>query len=115
MWSRFPFNFAFTAPDEISAPRIQTGRRLGWGHFALFFVAGEEFDCGIVGGIDAGAVEDPEESEDEDFQIEPEAAIVNIPNIEANFSSQEIALRPLIWAQPVRPGLISWRRACSAL
>ena len=31
----------------------------------------------------------------------------------ANFSSQVIAFRPLTCAQPVRPGLTSWRRACS--
>ena len=31
----------------------------------------------------------------------------------ANFSSQVIALRPLICANPVIPGLTVWRRACS--
>ena len=30
-----------------------------------------------------------------------------------NFSSQVMALRPLICAQPVMPGSTSWRRACS--
>src|SRR5690606_19450983 len=33
----------------------------------------------------------------------------------ANFSSQVRALRPLTWAQPVRPGRTSWRRACSGV
>src|SRR5690606_7155815 len=33
----------------------------------------------------------------------------------ANFSSHSRVLRPLIWAQPVIPGLTSWRRICSSL
>lgn len=32
-----------------------------------------------------------------------------------NFCSQEMALRPLICAQPVMPGRTSWRRACVLL
>jgi hypothetical protein len=31
----------------------------------------------------------------------------------SNFRSQVRALRPEIWASPVRPGRTSWRRACS--
>ena len=31
----------------------------------------------------------------------------------SNFLSQEIALRPFTWAQPVIPGRTSCRRACS--
>ena len=51
------------------------------------------------------APEHLQDSDQENPNIEQEVLMLYIPNIKAQLSSQEMVFRPLIWAQPLKPGV----------
>ena len=44
---------------------------------------------------------------EENLHVQQERTVIDVPNIQRELLSQVIALRPLIWAQPVIPGFTS--------